>query len=132
MSVQLRDGENRLVFRVGDDRASERRLGVTLASAAGGPPSTPGGPTPTPRGYVTQADFGDAWPLTVPAGTLMCENSAVLFQAEGGRLYTVNGMAITRHPELHEIDEIWADNPDPNIPKKNIGPLIDAGLALCQ
>ena len=52
---------------------------------------------PRPPGYVSRAEFGDAWPLTVGEGVLECDQSrsalgAVVFSA-GGRRYGVNGTA---------------------------------------
>jgi hypothetical protein len=82
--------------------------------------------------WVTARQFGNDWPLTVRSGTLRCDDDAVLFET-GGRSYAVNGTAktLTGHPDIRPI---WAANPrfdDPAI-KKNIGPLIDAGLELCR
>jgi hypothetical protein len=133
MDVELREGPHELVFRLGDDKATEQRVSVAVGSGDVAPtrPHTTRSPQAGRPGRVTAAEFGDAWTLTVSAGTMICDNSAVLFRADDGGLYAVNGMAITRHPDLPEIDEIWADHPDPYIPKKDIGPLIRAGLALC-
>lgn len=79
---------------------------------------------------VSQAEFGDAWPLTIDRGTVRCEPpGAVVFQAPDGSDYGVNGVATSQgYPELAPI---WADDPDPLVPKKSIGPLLDRGLALC-
>lgn len=79
---------------------------------------------------VSRAEFGDSWPLTVDRGTLRCEApGAVIFQAPDGSDYAVNGLASSQgYPG---IDPIWADDPDPLIPKLSIAPLVDRGLALC-
>lgn len=97
-------------------------LALTLSLACGS-----GAPVGAP---VSQAEFGDAWPLTIDRGTLRCEPpGAVVFQASDGSDYGVNGIALSQgYPE---IDPIWADDPDPLVPKKSIGPLLDRGLALC-
>lgn len=85
--------------------------------------------TPEP-GYVSRAMLGDAWPLTVEEGTLACSGlGAVTFNA-GGMTYAVNGLA-QGSTDLPEIDVIWADDPTGAAPKKDIGPLIERGLALC-
>ena len=79
---------------------------------------------------VSRSDFGEDWPLTVDSGTLQCEGAgAVTFTTEDGTTYAVNGLAsgMDRWPE---IDSIWADAPGGL--KKNIGPLIQRGLALCE
>lgn len=81
---------------------------------------------------VSKASFGDAWPLTVEEGTLMCLNGvSVVFEAPSGVRYAVNGtaMSLTDYPD---IDQIWAADETGIAPKKNIGPLLDRGLELCQ
>lgn len=92
-----------------------------------------------PYRHVTRADFGDAWPLTVEAGTLQLRGKSVVFLTDR-KVYAVNGTAkadrhwILDQPRYVPIDEIWADAPNP--PgldlrfKVNMGPLIKAGLAL--
>lgn len=80
-------------------------------------------------GQISESDYGDQWPLTVPSGTLQCEADAVTFTA-GGVTYAVNGMATTRDFGV-DIDPIWRPNPDIPGAKVSIGPLIDDGLALC-
>jgi hypothetical protein len=78
---------------------------------------------------VSQADFGKDWPLTVQSGTLNCEGAGAVTFTTDGTTYAVNGLAsgMDRWPE---IDPIWAD--EPHGLKKNIGPLIDRGLELCD
>lgn len=93
------------------------------------PPATTA--PPEEPGHVSRAEMGDDWPLTVEAGTLRCDADAVTFVTEDGREYAVNGTAIGRH-DHPEIDPIWANDPDPYLPKKNIGPLIEEGLKLCE
>jgi hypothetical protein len=101
-------------------------LALVLALAGCGGSSEPN---------VSRATMGKDWPLTVESGTLSCERGVdVVFKTAGIR-YAVNGSAKSR-TDLPEIDEIWADDPAPYapasyVPKKNIGPLIEAGLALC-
>ena len=133
--------------------------GLTEGQISSGPStgSLPGRSTPARSKrvrHVSRADFGDAWPLTVEGGTLRCKRlvikgvranlDAVTFEAEG-KVYSVNGVA-SSWKMGREIDPIWAApeplmvrNPSPppefiNVatPKKSIGPLIDAGLALCR
>jgi hypothetical protein len=84
--------------------------------------------------HVSRAALGDEWPLTVEEGTLRCDGAqqagAVFFET-GGRVYPVNGIARGRR-DGPEIDEIWADDPDIPGAKKNIGILIERGLAVCE
>lgn len=93
-----------------------------------------GGPAATPQGYVSRAMLGAAWPLTVESGTLSCRGAGEVYFRDdaSGNHYTVNGTARTAQPALPEIDEIWANDTSNNLGlKKNLGPLIDRGLALC-
>jgi Protein of unknown function (DUF2511) len=61
---------------------------------------------------VSEAEFGDRWPLTVNDGVLVCDQSrsalgAVLFETRGTR-YAVNGTTKgLRHPSHPPIDPIW-------------------------
>lgn len=92
-------------------------------------------PTPSdPRAAkVTQAEYGDRWPFTVPEGTVRCSGTAgagaVTFEA-GGRTYAVNGTARTQKT-FPDIDPIWRDSPNGLGLKVSIGPIIDKGLSLC-
>jgi len=87
-------------------------------------------------GFLSRADFGKRWPLTVEAGVVSCERhsgglGSVIFMDPEGKRYAVNGTAMAHYPQLPEIDRIWA--PDPTNPgaKINISPVIDRGLELC-
>jgi hypothetical protein len=109
-------------------------LGVVLSGCASAAHSS--------SGRVSRLQFGEKWPLLVDSGTLACDGQAVTFRAEG-ILYAVNGTAMTRRLEK-DIDPIWAPG-DPvwitdrqtkkrvnaGPPKRDIGPLIQAGLQLC-
>jgi hypothetical protein len=80
---------------------------------------------------VSRAGIGDQWPLTVDSGVLSCEGAgAVYFTADGTR-YAVNGTAMTTE-DAERITAIWADDPTGLSLKRNIGPLIDRGLKLCE
>lgn len=81
---------------------------------------------------ISKQEFGEDWPLTVDHGTLGCyETYGIVFTAPDGIEYTVNGTAKSAD-DLKEIDEIWADDPQIDGAKINIGPLIDRGLELCS
>ncbi len=82
-------------------------------------------------GAVSDGEYGAAWPLSVPYGVLRCEAYAVTFETSDGTTYAVNGAARGRGPHP-DIDPIWLDDPDNLGAKKDIGPLIDRGLALCE
>ena len=78
---------------------------------------------------VSRADFGKDWPLTVESGTLKCEGGWAVTSTTNGTTYAVNGLASGMN-QCPEIDPIWADAPQGL--KKDIGPLIDRGLELCD
>lgn len=88
---------------------------------------------------VSQEEFGEGWPLTVPRGRLLCvvytgprgdPRPVVTFIAPDGKKYGVNGNAKSVGHFL-EIDSI--QKPDPTNPraKKNIEVLADKGMKLC-
>lgn len=101
--------------------------GVTTTSGQTAPDEQPAGTSVE----VTRADFGRDWPLTVDSGVLSCEGAGAVYFTSGGTRYALNGLA-QGQGDAPEVDPIWADNPSGFAPKKNIGPLIDRGLQLCD
>lgn len=101
---------------------------------------------------LTEEQYGDKWPLTVPSGHVECKNDSVIFHTNG-KTYGVNGLAKSRgYPS---IDEIWKVDPaffemveevakiekisvdealkSMGSPSKiSIGPILDSGLKLCK
>jgi len=92
-------------------------------------PSSSGDSEPGTR-MITRADFGDEWPFTTEEGMLLCNEGSVTFLS-GGRVHAVNGTAKDR-TGFPGVDAIWADNPTFPGTKIDIGPIIEAGLALCR
>ena len=91
------------------------------------------------RAVISQAAFGDRWPLTVSKGTLMCDRSrrpriAVVFEADG-KWYAVNGTA--KDAGYPPIDPIWKitvgsyANPVTRLSEANRR-LIFAALVACE
>jgi hypothetical protein len=77
---------------------------------------------------VSRQQFGDEWPFIVDEGAIQGRGwGSVTFKA-GGDVYAVNGLA--KGQGFKDIEPIWADDPETGS-KKNIGPIIDRGLALC-
>lgn len=115
------------------DRKRLRTLIVTtiLLSVALAALTSCGGDLASNELRISRDDFGDDWPFTVDEGILACVGvSEVVFKA-GGKTYAVNGMAVGTG-KYAEVEEIWADNPSIPGTKKNIGPIIDRGLELCE
>lgn len=92
---------------------------------------------------IAQREFGKDWPFSVSDGILSCDGNAVTFRANGV-IYAVNGTA-TMWKRGIDIDKIWLPGEplwitDPQTgkrvnagpPKKNIGAIINRGLALCS
>lgn len=100
-------------------------LAVLLAACSSSSSSTP-----SHQRDISRTDLGDNWPLTVDRGTLECRDGSSVVFTVGGTTYAVNGTAKGAH-RYAEIDAIWSADPNVAGLKKNIGPLIDKGLALC-
>lgn len=88
--------------------------------------------------HVSANSFGPAWPLTVDSGLLACTPITNKTQAVtlvvNGSTYAVNGAAksLAKQNDWRDIRWIWAPNPAIHGTNKPLGPLIDAGLQLCQ
>lgn len=89
-------------------------------------------------GLVTRDDLGTEWPLTVDYAILACEPKTAggmdlqiaTLTAPDGTVYALNGTA-KDHTDYADLAPIWADDPDVEGLKINIGPLIDQARALC-
>lgn len=91
------------------------------------PTSTPA-PTAAPRGYVSRATLGAAWPLTVEEGMMQClrPQQVYLLSLDRQRVWAVNA------PARSQIEEKgWSDIMDIATPGADLSPLIQVGLALC-
>ena len=68
------------------------------------------------RRYISQGDYGEAWPLTVSEAILSCERSMVWVETDE-QAYPINGMATSRlrkeRPDLsvRDLEEIWRISP---------------------
>lgn len=100
--------------------------------------ATPAPPTAVPataapvreRGVMMREDLGDKWPLTVDAIRLRCLPGRVLVFDANGTTYALNGTAKSK--KLYaDVAPIWLDDPRAAGLKISLGPLLDAGLALC-
>jgi hypothetical protein len=84
---------------------------------------------------VGRSDLGKAWPLTVESGELNCEGSDGVGQATitvDGTTYALNGLAKSNDSN-EDVQAIWAEDKKLGMGlKKDIGPLIDRALELCE
>lgn len=112
-------------------------LNPSAATPTPAPTATPAPaqPTPTPAGYVTRAQFGDEWPLSVEDGQLACDSRQHVTFTSGGVVYALNGTAkgaIDNGAPYQVIDSIWLDDPNVAGLKLSLRPLLDIGLSLCK
>ena len=93
------------------------------------PAATPE-PTQAPANYISHAELGDAWPLDVEDGTIICQGTSILLRTNRG-LFAVNGAARGQN-KWKDIRTIT--RPDPNNPGliMNVQPIIDRGLIVCK
>lgn len=81
---------------------------------------------------ITAQMFGKDWPFTVAEGTLSCvaDRKAVTFRV-AEKTYALNGRAMANRKYL-PVEQIWAR--DEQIPgsRKDLGRVIEKGLALCH
>ena len=119
--------ETEFVFTV-PEPTEDSSGGVPLPSAPA--PLTP--ETRTGPAYVSRTELGQDWPLTVEEGTVRCIDiegfHGVLFGVDG-RWYALNGIARFTTASA-KIDELVAHNPSGAT--KDLSPLIERGLALCD
>ncbi len=86
-------------------------------------------------GGAAGKDYGAVWPFTVSGGTLRCGGPGWVTLDAAGNTYAINSLAAGQASAegWHDVHEIWATDPDAGIDiKKNIGPIIDDGLKLCD
>lgn len=110
--------------------------GAPSSPATTRPPSAtrtpaPRQPTAIPRGYIGHDTVGDAWPLSVDSGTIVCDRNAILLRTADRRLYAVNGAAIAQATSKgwRDVHELAVDAGNGTI--KSLQPLLDLGLTLC-
>lgn len=85
---------------------------------------------------VSQAEIGEAWPLTVPSGRVSCIHFAggpqiVTFISPNNKEYALQ-IPAEDSEKFFPIEEILKPNPTNPSVKKNIKVLIDEGLKLCS
>ena len=83
-----------------------------------------------PEGYVSQEQFGDKWPFTVPEGRVEHKQGNIALFHSKGQTWALNGAATSAgYPPP---DPIWRDNPDVDLPgaKMNTDPLVDIALEM--
>lgn len=92
--------------------------------------------SPDARGQVvTEAEFGTAWPFTVPQVELLCEGlpPVALAKTEDGKLYALNGSARTQGQANGWLDGYDITKPHPGMPqiKMNYSDLVEIAMAPC-
>jgi hypothetical protein len=79
---------------------------------------------------LRRADFGATWPFTVDSLRVACLAGSKAVAYHGGSTYALNGTA--KSWGYAAIEPIWLFRPDVPELRINIGPAIDAALALCD
>jgi len=102
---------------------------------------------------IKSTDYGEKWPFTVKEGVLDCPDGQTVIFISGDKKYAANGAAKSRG--YAAIESIWRDDPSMlkmqkeiaksenktlqqiqkemgPMPKVNIGPIINAGIKLCN
>jgi len=82
---------------------------------------------------VSQAEYGDRWPLTLSEGQLRCESPSWVLLEANSVTYAVNGSARGHAKRMGWADanDIWRDSPS-GYGKVLMTPLIERGLQLCE
>ena len=79
---------------------------------------------------LSQEDYGDKWPFTVPSGELECIPPGIITFKANNKTYAVNRLANSRG--YRKIDEIWKTQSATGKSQSiDIGQLINKGLGLC-
>ena len=119
-----------LILACGAPRAVVEPTERVVATAMPKPTAQPKPTKAPPLSVVTHVAFGDAWPLIVEDGTIICDGASILLRTNHG-LFAVNGTARGQN-RWHDIREIT--KPDPNNAGllMNVQPIVDRGLIVCR
>lgn len=89
-----------------------------------------------PPKLISAEDFGDAWPFVPEEMHLQClpGNAVVVTDPETGRMYGLNGAASgkARQLGLEPLENVWAESTSIPGTRISVGPVINAGLKLCN
>ena len=86
-----------------------------------------------PPVMITQTEYGERWPFTVPKGELECRLPGIVTFKVDDIIYAINGLAISRG--FQSIDNIWRNESNKEgvaVKKVALGPIISKGLYLCN
>jgi hypothetical protein len=91
-------------------------------------PTVPPAPTAVSHSYLIHAAMGDAWPLVVEKGTIICSGASILLRTDRG-LFAVNGTARAQN-KWKDIRDITKPDPKTGSPM-SVQVIIDNGLQAC-
>jgi Protein of unknown function (DUF2511) len=86
-------------------------------------------PTAVSHKYLTHAAMGDAWPLSVEEGTIICSGASILLRTNRG-LFAVNGTARAQR-RWKDIRDITKTDPKTGL-LMSVQPIVDNGLEVCK
>jgi hypothetical protein len=115
------------ILGIGAVAASLAALAIYLGATNGDSSGTNGAPGSDDPGYVSRAEFGARWPLTVDAGILRCRVPGIVTFESNGVVYALSGNA-EAVALGNDIGPIWAD--EANGRPKDLRPLIDRQQSL--
>ncbi len=85
---------------------------------------------------VTQSEYGDRWPFTVPEGTIDCVSRADVVLKVGEDVYAINGTARGKAKAggpYKDLAEIWRNQPAGAEGKIAMpDDLVQKGLKICE
>ena len=94
-------------------------------------------PTVVLDAHVTEAEFGERWPFSVPEGRVVAGvygvgpfSVAVVFEAPDGQWYALNGVARS-YGIGRDIRTIWPPLPD-GVTRADLLPVLALGLNLAE
>jgi len=89
-----------------------------------------------PPKLISAEEFGAAWPFVPEEMHLQClpGKAVVVTDPETGRMYGLNGPANgkARQLGLDPLEQVWAESSSIPGSRVNVGPVIEAGLKLCN
>ncbi|MEN8216563.1 MAG: DUF2511 domain-containing protein, partial [Pseudomonadota bacterium] len=84
-----------------------------------------------PSIFITQQEYGDQWPFTVPKGELECLPPGMVTFHVNDKTYALNDLALASSPEYKDIEEILRDVHDKVQLEKDVEFITIKGLELC-
>jgi Protein of unknown function (DUF2511) len=79
---------------------------------------------------ISEAEYGEAWPFTIPRGYLRCVGTGIVVFADGDNDYVLNGNA--EMGGYTPVEKIGRATSTKGKARFNFWPILDRGLELCK